>query len=85
MSDGNNSDQVDNPKKYKDLQEQKGVSKEEAARKADSDNETFDDQGDSPKYEKWTDIELKEKAKEVRVDNYSELNRQELIEALRDN
>lgn len=78
-------DQVEDPEEYEELREQEGVSKEEAARRADSDSEDTEDLEDTPTYEKWTDEELEEKAEERGIENYSKMDRQELIDALREN
>lgn len=78
------SNQVDDPEQYEKLREQEGVDREEAARKADSESEKSEDEKDTPTYEKWTDEELEEKAEEAGIENYSEMDRQELIDALRE-
>jgi hypothetical protein len=75
-------EQIKNEEQYEALRE-KGMSKEKAARIANSGREASVKGGKSPKYEKWTKQELYQKAKEVGIDRRSGMNKQELIEALR--
>lgn len=75
---------IKNPEQYEALRED-GMSKEKAARIANSGREASVKGGKSPKYEKWTVKELKEKAKEVGIEKYSKMNKQELIFSLRNN
>lgn len=84
MSEKPDTNEIDNPEEYEKLQEQEGVSREGAARRADSDSEKSDEQEDSQTYEKWTDEELEEKAREAGIQDYKDMGREELIEALRD-
>jgi len=61
-----------------------GMSKEKAARIANSDrHETAKKGGSSPTYEDWTKDDLYEKAKQVGIDGRSSMDKDELIEALR--
>lgn len=78
------SNQVDDPEQYEKLREQEGVDKEEAARRADSESENLEDEKDTPAYEKWTDEELEQKAEEMDIENYAGMDRQQLIDALRE-
>lgn len=78
------SNQVDDPEQYEKLREQEGVDKEEAARRADSESENQEDDKDTPTYEKWSDEELEQKAEEADIENYAGMDRQQLIDALRE-
>ncbi len=61
-----------------------GMSKEKAARIANSDRSgTGAKGGSSPAYEDWTKDELYDKAKEVDIDGRSDMSKDELIDALR--
>jgi hypothetical protein len=60
------------------------MSKEKAARIANTPRDEAAHRGGmSPKYEAWTKGDLYEKAKEVGIDHRSEMNKSELIDALR--
>jgi hypothetical protein len=61
-----------------------GMSKEKAARIANSDrSSTAKKGGSSPAYEEWTKDDLYEKAKDVGIDGRSDMSKDELIDALR--
>lgn len=75
------SDQIKNEDQYEELRDQ-GMSKEKAARIANSENAS-DKGGKHKKYEKWTKEELYDKAKEVGIEGRSDMDKEELIEALR--
>ena len=61
-----------------------GMSKEKAARIANSDrHSTAQKGGSSPAYEEWTKDDLYEKAKDVGIDGRSDMSKDELIDALR--
>jgi hypothetical protein len=62
-----------------------GASKEKAARiaNAGSRKETGSKGGQSGSYDDWTKDELEDRAKEIGIDGYSEMNKGELIDALR--
>lgn len=72
--------QIKNEDQYEALRD-KGMSKEKAARIANSDNE--DDGAKGTKYENRTKDELYEKAQEVGIEGRSEMTKGELINALR--
>ena len=74
---------IENQDQYEALRD-KGMSKEKAARIANSDSsKTGRKGGKAPKYEKWTKDELEDKASEVGIDGRSKMNKDELIKALR--
>ena len=74
---------IENVDQYEALREQ-GMSKEKAARIANSDtHKTAVKGGKSPKYEDWTVDELTKKAAEVGVEGRSKMNKSELIDSLR--
>ncbi len=62
-----------------------GMSKERAARIANTDRSvTAERGGSSPPYEEWTVEELRKRARQLDVDGRSTMNKEELISALRD-
>lgn len=74
---------VKDDEQYEALREQ-GMSKEKAARIANSDRrESGRKGGKAPKYEEWTKEELSERAKEIGIEGRSKMNKKQLIEALR--
>lgn len=74
---------VKDDEQYERLREQ-GMSKEKAARIANTPrSEAGKRGGKSPKYEDWTKDDLYEKAKEVGIEGRSDMNKKELISALR--
>lgn len=61
-----------------------GMSKEKAARIANSDrSETGRKGGSSPRYEDWTKDDLYAKAQDVGIEGRSDMSKDELIDALR--
>ena len=61
-----------------------GMSKEKAARIANSDRHTTAQKGGhSPAYEEWTKDDLYDKARDVGIDGRSDMSKGELIDALR--
>ena len=76
------SDRIKNEEQYEELRAQ-GMSKEKAARIANSGKEASKKGGKHEKYEKWTKEELYSKAEEVGIEGRSDMNKDELIEALR--
>ena len=75
---------IKNDHQYEALRD-KGMSKEKAARIANSDSaRTGRKGGKAPPYEEWTKADLYEKAQEVGIDGRSTMDKEELIAALRD-
>lgn len=72
---------IKNEEQYEELRDQ-GMSKEKAARIANSENASKKG-GKQKKYEKWTKEELYKKAQEVGIEGRSDMNKEELIDALR--
>lgn len=74
---------VKDPERYAALRDE-GASKEKAARIANTDpHKSGRRGGKSPAYAEWTKPELYEKAKAVGIEGRSKLNKDELIDALR--
>ena len=74
---------IKDDEQYESLRED-GMSKEKAARIANSDREeTAKKGGSAPPYEEWTKDELYERAQEIGIDGRSDMTKDELIEALR--
>ncbi len=71
---------VKNEEQYKALRG-KGMSKEKAARIANTDNPNYN----SKPYEERTKAELYKQAQRVEIVGRSKMNKEELIEALRNN
>ncbi len=75
---------VKDEEQYESLRDE-GMSKEKAARIANTPRkEAAKKGGTSPKYEDWTKDDLYEKAQEVGIEGRSEMDKDELISALRD-
>lgn len=74
---------VKDDEQYEALRDE-GMSKEKAARIANSDrSETGRRGGTSPEYEEWTKDDLYDKAREVGIEGRSKMDKDELIDALR--
>lgn len=73
-------DQIKNEDQYEALRDE-GMSKEKAARIANSDSS--EKGGKHKKYEKWTKDELYDKAEDVGIEGRSKMNKDDLIDALR--
>jgi hypothetical protein len=77
---------IKNDEVYESLRED-GASKEKAARianaKANDSQDPSGKGGRSAPYEKWTRDELHDRASELDIDGRSDMNKDELIEALR--
>ena len=74
---------VKDPERYEALRDQ-GASKEKAARIANTDRKTAGKRGGgSPSYDEWTKDDLDKRAKEIGIEGRSDMNKDELIDALR--
>lgn len=85
--DERNNPSLKNPDLYEDLRDD-GASKEKAARisnaaAAEGESEVGRRGGEAGSYEDWTVDELTDRAKELGLTNYSEMTKDELINALR--
>lgn len=79
----NHGSSIKDDEQYEALR-RKGMSKEKAARIANSDrSEAGSRGGSSPPYEEWSKQELYERAKEIGIEGRSQMRKQELIDALR--
>lgn len=74
---------IKNDEQYEALLDQ-GASKEKAARIANT-PDAGEKGGQSPAYEEWTRDELYEQAQNVGIDGRSDMTKDELIDALRNN
>jgi Rho termination factor, N-terminal domain len=75
---------IKDDEQYEALREE-GMSKEKAARIANTPrHEAAQRGGESKPYEEWTKDDLEERAKEIGIEGRSEMNKAQLIEALRD-
>ncbi len=75
---------IEDDEQYEALREQ-GMSKAKAAAIANTDRQEAGRRGGKrPAYEEWTVDELYARAQELDVDGRSEMDKQELIRALRD-
>jgi hypothetical protein len=74
---------IKDDEQYEALRE-KGMSKEKAARIANTDRSATGRRGGhAPPYEEWTKQDLYERAREIGIDGRSEMDKSELIDALR--
>jgi hypothetical protein len=74
---------VKDPEQYEALRDQ-GASKEKAARIANTPRKTAGKRGgSSPSYDDWSKDDLEKRAKEIGIEGRSKMNKDELIEALR--
>ncbi|MGO1752138.1 MAG: DUF7218 family protein [Psychroflexus sp.] len=73
--------QIKNDEQYEALRDE-GMSKEKSARIANTEG-AGEKGGESKKYEKRTKKELDEKAKEIGIEGYSQMTKDELIDELR--
>ncbi len=80
MPDEDRMEQIKNEDQYEALRD-KGMSKEKAARIANSENEAKG--GKHKKYEEWTKSELYDKVVEVGIEGRSKMSKDELIDSLR--
>ncbi|MFB3431908.1 MAG: Rho termination factor N-terminal domain-containing protein [Phycisphaerales bacterium] len=74
---------IKDDEQYETLRE-KGYSKEKAARVANTDREKAGKRGGKhPPYEEWTVDELRDRAAELGIDGRSKMDKDDLIDALR--
>lgn len=86
--DGDPGPSVKDPEMYEALRDD-GAGKEKAARIANAAakegrGEVGREGGKSDAYEEWTADELRDRARELDIEGRSSMNKEELIEALRD-
>ena len=75
--------QIKDEKQYESLRDE-GMSKEKAARIANTDRKKAGKRGgSSPSYDDWSKQELYDKAKQVGIEGRSNMSKDELIKALR--
>ena len=83
MATKDHGNSVKDDEQYEALREQ-GESKEKAARIANTPRSTAGKRGGtSDQYEDWTKDELEDRAREVGIEGRSDMNKDELIRALR--
>jgi hypothetical protein len=79
----NHGSQIKDDEQYEALRD-KGMSKEKAARIANTNRQQAGQRGGkAQKYEDWNKSELYDKAKDVGIEGRSNMNKGELIDALR--
>jgi len=84
MATKDHGSQIKNDEQYESLREE-GMSKEKAARIANTGRSRAGERGGtSPSYDEWTVDDLRERAREIGIEGRSTMNKDELIEALRD-
>ena len=83
MATKDHGNSVKDDEQYEALREQ-GASKEKAARIANTPRSTAGERGGtSDQYEDWTKDELEDRAREIGIEGRSDMNKDELIRALR--
>lgn len=79
----NHGPQIKDDEQYESLREE-GMSKEKAARIANTPREQAGKKGgSSPSYDEWTKQELYDRAKEIGIEGRSNMSKNELMDALR--
>lgn len=81
----NHGNAIKDDEQYEALRDEQGMSKEKAARIANTPRKRAARKGgEHPPYEKWTRKQLYEKARQVGIEGRSKMNKSELMETLRD-
>lgn len=73
---------IEDDERYEALRDQ-GMSKEKAARIANTPPDEMADRGGPGRYENWSKDQLYDKAREVGIDGRSSMTKKQLISALR--
>ncbi len=75
--------QIKDDEQYEALRDE-GMSKEKAARIANTGRETAGERGgESPPYQDWTADQLEDRARDLGIEGHSQMNKDQLIDALR--
>lgn len=84
MAQKDHGPSIKDDEQYEALREQ-GASKEKAARIANTDREKAGKRGgEAPPYGEWTVDELRDRAAELDIEGRSKMDKDELIEAMRE-
>ena len=79
----NAANSIKDPEQYEALRDE-GMSKEKAARIANTSRKKFGKKGGKhPEYEEWTREQLYEKAQQIGIEGRSDMDKNDLIKALR--
>lgn len=80
---GNAANSIKDPEQYEALRDE-GMSKEKAARIANTSRKKAGKKGGKhPEYEEWTREQLYEKAQQIGIEGRSDMDKDDLIKALR--
>jgi hypothetical protein len=82
MATKDHGSQIKDDEQYEALRDE-GMGKEKAARIANADD-AAEEGGGQPPYEEWTKDQLYDRAQEVGIEGRSDMDKDELIDALRD-
>jgi hypothetical protein len=84
MATKDHGSSIKDDRQYERLREE-GMSKEKAARIANTPRSTAGKRGGtSPPYDDWTKEDLEERARDIGIEGRSKMNKDDLIQALRD-
>ncbi len=76
---------IKDDEQYEALRDEDGMSKEKAARIANTSRKKAGEKGGKhPKYDEWTREQLYEKAQQVGIEGRSDMSKDELMKALRE-